>query len=187
MIVGHIPAGYIAGHFLQKWVSDPIQQKRIMKVSLVGSILPDVDMLYFYWVDKSHDHHIFYSHIPACYAVLIPVFVLGRLHTSLRSIGNLAITLWFALMLHAVLDTVVSGILWQFPFVARHEDFLIHIVDKKAIPNIWHYKQVYLEFFGLKLEGWVFNLLVHWSAILEYGICAFALCLLRKRKKTVNT
>ena len=161
MIIAHLPGGYIIGRLLEKIESSAIRQKRIMQVALIGSVLPDLDMLYFYWVNRTSDHHLFVSHIPAYYCALLPLVILGRVFSSFRYVGNLALTLWVSLMLHAVLDTVVSGILWTFPFVEAVEENLIHIVDKDAIPRIVDPYKVYVELFGMKLEGWVLNVLLH--------------------------
>ncbi len=175
------------GHFLQQMEESAEQKKKIMQVALIGSILPDLDMLYWFWVNGAVDHHLFYTHIPAFYCILVPIFVLCKLSKSSRFIGNLILTLWIALMSHAVLDTVVSGILWTFPFTGIDEANLIHLVDKDNIPNVVNPYHVYVDIIGIKLEGWVVNLMVHWSGLIEYLLCGIALTLYVKRNRSTET
>lgn len=187
MIIAHLPTGYILGSYLQNMELETERKQRILQVALVGSVLPDLDMLYWFWVDRSLDHHLFYTHIPAVYCLLIPIFVLCRQFKQTRFIGNLLLTLWLALLSHAILDTVVSGILWTFPFTGIDASHLIHLVDKEQIPKVVNPYHVYVDVMGLKLEGWVLNLMLHWSALIEYVLCGVAFTLYTKRKGQVKS
>ena len=85
-------------------------------------------------------------------------------------------------MMHALLDTVISGILWTYPFVTRHKDNLIHLVDHTKIPPIWDAKYVFFAVGDIQLQGWVLNLLLHWSSLLELVLIIIAIVLFCKRR-----
>ena len=167
MMIGHLPAGFILGKTLQKLMPDYLCRRNIMVVSLIGSILPDLDMIYFYAVDRSISHHLYYSHIPFLFCALIPISFIFLYTKSNKSNGFLILVLWSSLILHAILDTTVEGILWTYPFCERTSSNLINWSDKSTIPHIFEPHDIVWSFGGLKLEGWVINVMAHWTFLLE--------------------
>lgn len=62
MFIAHLPAGYILGKAVTKSVDTP-RNKLLLIFIMIGSIVPDIDLLYFYTlfqrlrIDK---HHTFF-------------------------------------------------------------------------------------------------------------------------------
>lgn len=112
MILAHAPAGYIIGYLFSSYIKRPALHKPIMVTSLITSIMPDLDMLYWFLIDnQQHDHHIYWSHIPFVYFALLPFIALALLRKQWRIMGAFMSLAWINFMMHAVFDTVVSGIL----------------------------------------------------------------------------
>ncbi|MFM7445586.1 MAG: metal-dependent hydrolase, partial [Tabrizicola sp.] len=108
MLTAHLPSGYIAGRMVPKGIP------YALPVALVASVLPDVDMIWFHFVDDGAiHHHRYWVHIPAFWlavaAISLPVLTwLGYLRTGLVFFG--------VILLHLVLDSLSGGILWAAPF-----------------------------------------------------------------------
>ena len=69
MFIAHLPAGYLLTRFVvvkRGMAHIPsFQYRTFMALGLIGSLLPDVDMLYFYLIDnRQHLHHGYWTHIP---------------------------------------------------------------------------------------------------------------------------
>ena len=68
MIIGHWPAGYLAALGARRFW--PAQG--LFAGILIGAVLPDIDMLWFFLVDdKAHHHHSYLTHRPALWALLL--------------------------------------------------------------------------------------------------------------------
>ena len=185
MMIGHLPAGYILGKLFQRWLPDKVSRRKIMTVSMVGSVLPDVDMIYFYGVDRSVSHHLFYSHIPAVFCFLLPLAILFFCVAKTRTHSLLTLVLWATLMLHAILDTTVEGILWTYPFCERTSINLINWSDKSTIPHICEPLETVWAFGNITIEGWMINVMSHWTFLLEIAtimIAAFVFWFTSRRK-----
>ena len=109
MLIAHLPSGYILGRFAQK-------RRRgtpgIMIAAPVGSVIPDIDMLYFHFVDggRTH-HHAYFTHWPHFWVatgLLALVLAKWRAPQYLAMVG----AFFAAAMMHMVLDTVASPIPW---------------------------------------------------------------------------
>ena len=50
MIIGHLPAGYLLAHVVHQChsVAKVTNRKLVLFAALIGSIFPDIDLLYFY-------------------------------------------------------------------------------------------------------------------------------------------
>ena len=48
MFVGHLPAGYV----LTKTVQKNIKTTKYLLIGLIASVLPDIDVLYFYLIEN---------------------------------------------------------------------------------------------------------------------------------------
>ena len=73
----HAPAGYLASHVFGR------EHARAITIAcIVGALCPDVDMLWFYFVDHAAvHHHRYWTHIPFFWAVLAPLLCeIGRAH-----------------------------------------------------------------------------------------------------------
>jgi len=153
MLIAHLPSGYILGRFAQK-------RRRgtpgIMIAAPVGSVIPDIDMLYFHFVDggRTH-HHAYFTHWPLFWAatgLLALVLAKWRAPQHLAMVG----AFFAAAMMHMVLDTVASPILWLMPFDPQKFEFV-------TVPATY--------------RSWVMSFVLHWTFGLELLICAWALAL----------
>lgn len=134
---------------------------------LLGSVLPDVDMLYFYLVDnRNTNHHLYWTHLPIFWvAVLGGVAVIATLLGMVRT-RLMALCLFAGIVLHLLLDTLVGGILWLFPY----ETSQIYLIKVPAVRS-W----------------WVWNFVLHWTFMIEIAICVMAaITWFRRRKRGRN-
>ena len=106
MIIGHLPAGYLAALGARRFW--PAQG--LFAGILIGAVLPDIDMLWFFLVDdKGHHHHSYLTHRPALWALLLAAGLFVRKHPILIGLG-------LGGLLHVALDTTLGQIAWAWPF-----------------------------------------------------------------------
>jgi inner membrane protein len=169
MFIAHLPAGYLWTRFIvrkRRLAEVPSPRYRLlMTLGLIGSLLPDVDMLYFYLIDnRQHLHHGYWTHIPVSWLMLFGVTLLiGRF---LRSplVVQAAIVLFSNIFIHLFLDTIAGKIPWLYPF-STHAFVLFNVPAQYG----W----------------WVWNFVFHWTFLFEVAITAAALFMfLRSRSKT---
>jgi inner membrane protein len=145
MLTAHLPSGYIAGRMVPPGIV------AAMPVALVASVLPDVDMIWFHFVDNGAiHHHRYWVHIPAFWlavaVVALPLLALrGYLATGLVFFG--------VILLHLLLDTLSGGILWAAPFNEK----LYALVEVPA--NYSH---------------WIVSFMLHWTFLAELAIWVWA-------------
>ena len=77
MIIGHAPAGYLLACACDRsFFRDPVMFWAIV----IGAVAPDLDMLWFLFVDRGAvHHHTYLTHDPTVWAV---VLFLGAVLTS---------------------------------------------------------------------------------------------------------
>jgi len=71
MFIGHLPAGYLATMLLLHRADAPAAaRRRLLTVGLIASVLPDLDLLWFFTVGQRRQvHHAYLPHLPlACAA-----------------------------------------------------------------------------------------------------------------------
>ena len=168
MFIAHLPAGYLWTRFFtaKRGMADvpSSRYRRLMALGLIGSLLPDVDMLYFYLIDnRQHLHHGYWTHIPLFWLGLFVVTLLiGRLLKK-PLIAPAATVLFSNVFVHLFLDTLVGKIPWLYPF-STHAFVMFNVPAQYG----W----------------WVWNFVFHWTFLLEITILAAALVvLLRLRLK----
>ena len=171
MFIAHLPAGYLCARLASNSANSRSvgQATLVFWGVLVGSVLPDLDMLYFYLVDnRQTNHHLYWTHIPFFWGVFLGTLMLiGRLARS-RLVSVLSISILAGVMVHLLLDTPVGGIAWLYPFSAE----LLYLLE---IPAVQHW--------------WVLNFILHWTFLIEVTICLAALLVLvsdLKRQKHVT-
>ena len=146
MFIAHLPAGYLAARMAGN--------RALFWGILLGSILPDVDLLWFLFVDGGQvHHHTYLTHRPAIWASLL---LLGAV---LRSKGLLGIGL--GSLLHMFLDSVTGAIAWAWPVSAEAHPFVIVPATR---------------------DWWVMSFLTHWTFLIEIAICLAALVSLGLRR-----
>lgn len=142
MFLAHVPAGYL---FTRAFTRD----RRLLSLGMAASVVPDVDLFWFYFVDhRRHGHHSFAPHLPifwvAVTALALLLFPKRRLETAVVCANA---------FLHLILDTVAGGIEWLFPF-SRHSFVLFDV----PATHSW----------------WVWNFVFHPSFLLELALCVVA-------------
>lgn len=151
MFIGHLPAGYILTKKLQKNFKNP----KYLWVGLIGSIFPDIDMFWFYFIDnRQHLHHSYWTHLPFDWLVLgLLTFLL--LFLLKKKQYFFAAGIFFAnVFLHLFLDTIVGKIEWLYPFSEKSFAFF-------EVPS--HY------------SFWVLNFVFHWTFLFEIFVIIWAL------------
>ena len=144
MLTAHLPSGYCLAK-LAKY------QRLAFAAALVGSVFPDLDMLFFHLVDnKSIHHHRYWVHIPLFWGILA-AFALPLLWRTNYRVP--AIAFFAALGIHLVLDSVGGGIMWLAPF----SDYLWSLIIVPATQS-----------------HWVLSYLFHWTFLLEIMIWLLA-------------
>jgi inner membrane protein len=155
MLIAHLPAGYLlARRLAPRLAAAPGDLRRLMGFGLAGSVFPDFDILYFYFLDGRQTlHHDYWPHIPAFW----PAAMFGA--AVLLWLARAAIPwreglVFFAgIFLHLALDTPAGGIMWGWP--ASQQRFLL--VEVPA-----------------RFDWWVWSFVLHWSFLLELAICAWS-------------
>ncbi|QQS59096.1 metal-dependent hydrolase [Candidatus Peregrinibacteria bacterium] len=160
MFIAHLPAGYILTKKLQKTSG----VAKYLWVGLLGSILPDIDMLYFYLVDnKQHLHHDYWIHTPF-YWMLISLFTFLALRLLKKQKYYLVSLIFFAnIFLHLFLDTLVGKINWLYPFSSKSFSFF-------EVPAIYDY--------------WVYNFVFHWTFLIEVFVIVCAVLLFHQNRSS---
>ena len=162
MFIAHLPAGYLLTRALTRSSLAktrrgqlPIAGKILFFFGLLGSVFPDLDLLYFYFVDgRQQHHHLYWSHVPIIW-VLITITALTIL--KWLNAQRLAIYVWVFVLnvfLHLLLDSLAGGILWLYP--VSMELFQVFVVPATY-------------------KWWVANFIWHWTFILDLTITYLAL------------
>ena len=164
MIIGHLPAGYIASTLLsQRFAITGVKRTAIIWAGLLGAIAPDFDMLYFHFVDqRQHHHHTYWTHYPVVWAaaLLASLAWLVLAKRSLRAV--IAVIVSLNGFIHLLLDTIVGDIWWLAPIVDRP-----YALFKVAA----------------LYQPWWLNFVLHWAFALELVLLAWAVYLWRAKSR----
>lgn len=161
MFIAHLPAGYI----LTKTLQSKLRTQRFLTVGLIASLLPDLDMLYFYLLDnRAHLHHSYWTHIPFFWLIIAFTAFICISFLKKKEYFIYAIIVFSNIFLHLFLDTVVGRIEWLQPFSSTS----LYLF---TVPNAYGF--------------WIYNFLLHWTALFEVGIIIWALVLfiINRKKK----
>jgi inner membrane protein len=158
MLIAHAPAGYIVAKTMRQ--RSPASYALC---SVVFSVWPDLDLLYFYFFAHGKTfHHTYFTHLPlAVLGSFLLTLPLLRL-TGLRKFKGIYLFFFVNWALHLLLDTVNGGIMWLYPFSKRLFTFI-------TVPP--HYSH------------WIISFVLHWSFLIELAIVAWAITLLLKTRK----
>jgi len=158
MLTAHLPSGYVLGRLLPRGIP------YLMPAALIGSVFPDLDMIWFHLIDdRAFHHHRYWVHIPAFWAAVALVALplawwLGWLRT--------AAVFFTAILMHLTLDTIGGGIMWGAPFSDRlHE--LVTVPARNG--------------------HWVTNFVLHWTFLAELAIWAAAITLWLTRPRAAQS
>ena len=158
MFIAHLPAGYLlARHLLKKLRTVPVSPRAVTLSAMAGAIAPDLDMLYFYFIDNGQTHHHkYFSHWPILWIGLLCVSVLAVAQGKRKGLPFLTLIFSVAGLLHMLLDSVVGDIWWLAPIV--DQPYALFTVPARFHP-------------------WWLNFVLHWSFLIELLIVAWAVIL----------
>lgn len=156
MFIGHLPAGYI--------LSPLFTDSRAKAALLIGAVLPDIDLFYFYTIgERAAVHHSYATHTPVFWVALIGLWAVIMRFVFKQPMGIPALALLCGTLLHLLLDSITGGVFWLAPF-SDAELIFFHV--------------------PARYPHWIMNFVFHWTFALELVTCAAAsLLFLRRRKK----
>ncbi len=159
MLTAHLPSGYLLGRLAGHNRSN----SPVLIAALIGAVLPDLDMLYFHFVDfgRTH-HHMYISHWPLAWLALglLTIAILQLVRAAM--LRNIAMAFFGAALLHMCLDSVAAPIYWLMPLAQGR-------VELVSVPA--HYSH------------WIISYALHWTFALELTIWLAAILLYARRKK----
>lgn len=154
MLTAHLPSGYVMVRLAPKRI--PF----LLPAALLGAMLPDIDMIWFLFVDHGAvHHHRYWPHIPAFW-VLVAVFTLPVM-TKLHRLPT-GLVFFAAIAMHLVLDTIAGGIMWAAPFSD-------HLFVLTTIPANYSH--------------WIISFMLHWTFALEVAVWIAAFGFWLKKEK----
>jgi inner membrane protein len=168
MIIGHLPSGYIVSKLLiNKYWSNDENITLLMIVGTIGAIAPDIDMFYFYLVDKRHHHHhTYWTHYPILWVSIICISMFWYYNSKTKCWSKLCLLFSWCGFLHIILDSIVGDIWWGAPFL--NTPFALFTIP--ALYNPW----------------WL-NFIFHWSFLLEVATWLFAFYLFLNKGNQFNS
>lgn len=162
MFIGHLPAGYIATKKLQ----ETFHTSAYLWVGLIGSVFPDIDIIYFYLIDNRQTlHHSYWIHLPVFWLILASVTFLILYVLKKKDYMILAAFFYANIFLHLLLDTIVGKVEWLYPITEKAYSFF-------EVPAIYDF--------------WVYNFVFHWTFLFEAGVIVWAVVLLVRSKKFIK-
>jgi inner membrane protein len=165
MLIAHFPAGCLLAKFTQK--SGQILSQTAFIATLIGAVIPDIDMIWFWTVDhRQHHHHGYFTHWPSFWLL---VFLLGLAVSLLSSKREwVVVVCMFTLgtMSHMVLDSVAAPIMWLAPLSDRW-------FELSHVPASSH--------------GATYALLTHWTFGVELAICLIAAAVYYREKQLLRS
>ncbi len=162
MFIGHLPAGYVltralwstlerVGLAMPNW-------RPFLLAGLVSSVLPDIDLLYFYLIDnRQHLHHSSWTHLPVYWLIIGILALLFIVVSKRKQLLPYIMVVAGNIFLHFCLDTIVGKVRWLYPI--SNQDFYFFNVPR--------------------IHSWyVWDFVLHWTFLLEFipWIAAIYLC-----------
>jgi inner membrane protein len=107
MFLAHMPAGNMVRKFLlSQFHLDSSKTQWLLILGLLGSVFPDLDMLYFYLIDnRQRDHHSYWTHIPIYWLGLLGFWYLTATIFKSRLLVAAATVFIECILLHLSLDS----------------------------------------------------------------------------------
>lgn len=147
MILGHLPAGYVAARLLQRQAAaQGAAWKPFLIAALLGAVAPDFDFLYTYLIDASRHHHAYVTHTPLFWGSLLLASALWTGLARNRRWAVLALVFTFNAFIHLCLDSIAGSIRWLAPFSEQ-------VFALTRVPHVTAWRRL--------------DYLLHWAAWLE--------------------
>lgn len=148
MFIGHLPSTYLATR-----ATAPNIHRTTFIAVMIGSVLPDIDLLWFYLVDnRAFHHHDYITHRPFFWVVLLVVGLIWQ--NRAPRLGSVIAGLVAGALSHILLDSIAGKIAWGWPFT----DFSQPLVVVAATQS-----------------HWILSFLTHWTFAIEVALVIFAL------------
>ena len=165
MFIGHIPAGYLATKGVLKILSrrhtEHLRPGHVLFWGIIGSVLPDFDVLYFYLIDnRQHLHHGYWTHIPFFWCAIFSLIFLFSFAFQRIPLRVCTLACGMNVFLHLFLDTIVGKIRWLYPLSARDIVFF-------HVPSVH--------------DWWVWNFVFHWTFLFEIALMLIAVYIMLRR------
>jgi inner membrane protein len=161
MLIAHAPAGYLLTLGVQKIAG--VRSRAIMAAGLTASVLPDLDLAWFYLVDDRRiAHHGYVTHTPVFWCVMVASFCVLTRMLRIPQAGLISLVLLGNLLLHLVLDSVAAEVRWLWPLSAS-EINLFHVAPR--------------------YDWWVWSFVLHWTFLVEIAITIAAIVVLGRRHR----
>jgi len=163
MLIGHMPFGYVASKLLHRKMGQTVVSARAFIVAgVLGSTAPDVDMLYFHFLDaRQHNHHSYWTHFPIVWISLLATATLARALRRESATAALAFIFCLNGFAHLLLDSVVGDIRWLAPW-SQQAFSLFEVQPRYAT--------------------WWLNYVMHWFFVVEIALVIAALVLWRRSR-----
>ena len=159
MLIAHLPAGYLTTKCLQKCT----KTRNHLWIGLVASVIPDLDLLYFYLIDnRQTNHHDYLTHLPVFWGVLL-FYSVAIVHLFIKNKKPAYVILlifYGNIFIHMALDSFAGYISWFYPFFYMKANVV-------EVPATY--------------DWWVWSFVLHWSFIVELIIFGAAFYVFRKR------
>lgn len=150
MIIGHLPAAYLAF----KSFAPRKLARSVFIAGLIGGVAPDLDMLWFHFVDgKQHHHHDYLTHRPILWIGLLLLFLLLRT-THRHQTSAMGVAFALGALLHLSLDSIAGKIAWAWP------------ISDHAVP---------LVVVQPTHSHWLLSFMTHWTFQLEVVLTLLAI------------
>ena len=165
MFIGHLPVGYLISKCLARRLrATGVEERRLVAAGLLGAVVPDVDLLYFYLIDeRQHHHHLYFPHLPVVWLALTGVSAAWVFAPRSRAIALLVFIFSLNGLAHMLLDSVAADIWWFGPWV----DMPLSLV---TVP--------------VRFEPWWLNFLLHWTFLLEVLVLLLAVYVWHRTRQT---
>lgn len=157
MFVAHAPAGYLCA----RGVFGARGDRAVVVGCVVGALVPDVDLLRFWWEHGQTHHHRYWTHLPAAWLAIAAV-VLSLLRLAQRRRTRVAAAFFVGVASHLLLDTVCGDIAWLWPL----SDRFFHLVT--VAPTRSH---------------WILSFVLHPVSLLEIALVAAAVVVRQRARR----
>jgi hypothetical protein len=152
MLIAHLPAGYLIAK-AKEFCSTSLTRTEL-KFGLLGAVIPDIDMLWFWTIDH---HHGYFTHWPIFW-LLIWIVGIALSKVWPRRVSTTIVNLFgLGALSHMILDSVAAPIMWLAPFTYQWFEF----ANVPASPH-----------------GATYAMITHWTFAIELCICAGSLVVL---------
>ena len=154
MLIAHAPTGMLMAAVLIKLKPKAVSWQRWYLMGAVMGMLPDLDMLWFYFVDhRQYHHHVYVPHWPIVW-LSISVLTLVWYGIKQSKVAAGAVLLGLTGISHMVLDSVVGDIGWLKP---------------------WHDGLYAIFEVSNRYSPWQLNFIIHWSFAMELLLLALSI------------